>query len=77
MEKAEDPQWWRNITDELNNKEVRLSKADLETILRIRQGKIADKNFRLTENENFHVEFDMPEMIHPFQSMEPKRRFVP
>ena len=32
VEKSEDPQWWRNITDHLNNKEIRLSRGDLEMI---------------------------------------------
>ena len=45
VEKSEDPQWWRNITDDLNNKEIRLSRADLEMLIRIRKGKVADKNF--------------------------------
>ena len=41
LEKAEDPQWWRKITDDLNNSEVRLSRADLEMIMRLRKGKNA------------------------------------
>ena len=64
VEKSEDPQWWRNITDELNNKEVRLSRADLEMIMRIRQGKVADKNFNLHEEHWF--EYEHKEAIHPF-----------
>lgn len=38
MRKQNDPQWWRNVNDYLNNKDVRLSKGDLELIKRIRQG---------------------------------------
>ena len=49
IEKSEDPQWWRNITDDLNNREIRLSRADLEMLIRIRKGKVADKNFNLSE----------------------------
>jgi ribosome biogenesis protein ERB1 len=75
VEKSEDPQWWRNITDDLNNKQIRLSRADLEMLLRIRQGKVADKNFKL--NENFDFEFDNKDYIHPFSGHEPKSRFVP
>lgn len=45
IEKANDPQWWRNIQDELNNKEIRLSRGDLEMLMRIRKGKIADKGY--------------------------------
>ena len=33
-ELEDDPTWWRNIVDELNNKHVRLSKGDLDMILR-------------------------------------------
>lgn len=41
VEKANDPQWWRTITDDLNNKEVRLSRGDLEMLMRLRKGKKA------------------------------------
>ena len=75
VEKSEDPHWWRNITDELNNKQIRLSRGDLEMLLRIRKGKVADKNFKL--NEDYTYEKEHPDAIHPFQSNEPKRRFVP
>lgn len=76
VEKANDPQWWRNITDDLNNKKVRLSKADLELLIRIRKGKVADKHYRSDKDENY-IEFDNKELIHPFNNYEPKRRFVP
>jgi len=75
VEKANDPQWWRNITDDLNNKQVRLSKGDLEMLIRIRSGQVADKNFKMVTDHNF--EYEHKELIHPFQSNEPKRRFVP
>jgi len=65
VEKANDPQWWRNISDELNNKNVRLSKGDLQMILRIRQGKVADKNFRM-DDPSFQIEYEHKELIHPF-----------
>ena len=66
IDRANDPQWWRNITDELNNKNVRLSKGDLEMILRLRKGKVADKNFKMTENEDHYFEYEHKELIHPF-----------
>lgn len=75
VEKANDPQWWRNITDDLNNKRIRLSKADLEVLIRLRKGKIADKNFK-KERDDTVIEFEHKELIHPFQAYEPKRRFV-
>jgi len=65
VDKANDPEWWRNITDDLNNKQVRLSKADLEMLLRIRKGKVADKNFRM-DDDSFYFEYEHKELIHPF-----------
>lgn len=32
MERQNDKEWWLKIKDELNNKNVKLSKADLEMI---------------------------------------------
>ena len=65
VEKANEPEWWRNITDDLNNKQVRLSKGDLEMLLRIRKGKVADKNFKMND-ESFAFEYEHKELIHPF-----------
>jgi len=64
IEKANDPHWWRNITDELNNKEIRLSKGDLEMLMRLRKGQVADKNFKM--NEDYTFEYEHKELIHPF-----------
>lgn len=62
------------ITDELNNKNVKLSKGDLELIQRIRSGKYSEK----VDPYDFVVEYDNEkEFIHPFNSNEPKRRFQP
>jgi hypothetical protein len=38
LETANDPTWWRKINDDLNNKEVKLSKGDLDMLKRIRRG---------------------------------------
>ena len=63
LEKSEDPQWWRKITDELNNKEVRLSKADLEMLMRLRKGgKAAEADFDI--NKDFTVEAEKNQ--HPY-----------
>ena len=75
IEKSEDPQWWRNIVDDLNNKQVRLSKADLDMNMRIRKGKVAEKDFDL--NKDYSEFFEGNKWPHPIQSNEPKRRFVP
>jgi ribosome biogenesis protein ERB1 len=53
---------------------VRLSKADLELIQRVRSGQFADKDL---DPFDFHIEFEHKEMIHPFSVDEPKRRFLP
>ena len=75
IERQNDPQWWRKITDDLNNRNVRLSKADLELIQRVRAGQFADKDI---DPFDFQIEFEHKEMIHPFNSgNEPKRRFQP
>lgn len=50
IEKSEDPHWWRNIVDELNNKSVRLSRADLDMIMRIRKGKVAERDFDINKD---------------------------
>lgn len=75
IEKRDDPHWWRNIVDDFNNTSVRLSRGDLEMILRIRKGKVADKNFDI--NKNYYEMFPQKINPHPYQSNEPKRRFVP
>lgn len=62
------------IRDEMNNKNVKLSKGDLELLQRVRSGKFADKD---VDPFDFHIEFEHKEMIHPFNSDEPKRRFQP
>lgn len=44
------------IVDQLNNKEVRLSQADLELLQRIRSGKFADASIDPYEDWNFEVD---------------------
>jgi ribosome biogenesis protein ERB1 len=46
----------------------------LELLQRVRSGKFADKD---VDPFDFHIEFEHKEMIHPFNSDEPKRRFQP
>lgn len=50
IEKSEDPLWWRNIVDELNNKHVKLSRGDLDMIMRIRKGKVAERDFDINKD---------------------------
>jgi ribosome biogenesis protein ERB1 len=54
---------------------VKLSKADLELIQRVRAGQFADKDI---DPFDFQIEFaPNKEMLHPFSVDEPKRRFQP
>ena len=43
LKKAEDPNWWRTIRDELNQKDIVLTDEQLKLIERIRKGKFASK----------------------------------
>ena len=73
IERQNDKQWWLKIRDDLNNKNVRLSKGDLELIQRIRSGQFADKDI---DPYDFQIEIDNEkEFIHPMNADEPKRRF--
>ncbi len=75
IERQNDKEWWLKIKDELNNKNVKLSQADLELIQRIRSGKYADPEI---DPFSVFIEYDNEkEFIHPFNSNEPKRRFQP
>lgn len=68
--------WWTKITDYLNNKEVKLSEADLEMLKRVREGKFADPN--IDPFEDFDYRIDSKDFIHPLNGVaDPKRRFVP
>lgn len=59
----------------MNNKDVRLSKGDMQLLLRIRQGLSARKEFDPFENP---VEFESKDYIHPYMpTQEPKRKFQP
>jgi ribosome biogenesis protein ERB1 len=55
IERQNDKEWWLKIRDELNNRNVKLSKADLELIQRVRTGKVADKDFDPTD---FTLDFE-------------------
>ena len=52
-----------------------MSRADLDMILRIRKGNVAEKDFDL--HKNYSEFFEDNKFPHPLQSNEPKRRFVP
>jgi ribosome biogenesis protein ERB1 len=75
IERQNDMDWWKKIRDDLNNRHVKLSKADLELIQRVRTGQFADAEI---DPFDFQIEFDNEKkFIHPFNNDEPKRRFQP
>lgn len=74
INRQENKDWWLKIRDVLNNRNVQLSKGDLELIQRIRSGKYADKEI---DPFDFYFEFDNKDVIHPFSTQVPKRGFLP
>lgn len=76
IERQNDPKWWAKITDYMNNKQVKLSAADLDLLKRVREGKFADRD--IDPYEPFDYEIESKDFIHPLNGVpEPKRRFVP
>jgi len=80
IERQGDKDWWKKITDDLNNKEVKLSEADLDMLVRMRAGKFVDKNID-PYNEEWNFERnDHPNLfITGFNGNNylPKRGFIP
>lgn len=75
IRKQNDPEWWREITDDLNNTTVRLTNQDLEMIQRIRQRNFAEKDVNPFD-ENVAREADFPDAIHPLNDTVRKDRFI-
>ena len=75
LRRQNDPNWWRELNDKLNNKNVKLSKEDVELIERIRNGRYpyaADD-----ENDLYQpIETKSPDYIHAISEYNPKRRYV-
>ena len=73
--KARDKDWWRNITDEMNNKTVYLSDKDLEIIRRIKSGLYASEKVKDDEE---YFERDISYQQYPLSSHSiSKRAFLP
>jgi len=53
LKQANDKNWWRNIFDEDNNKQIFISKKDIELIKRIKSGKFANPDLQGEEYEYF------------------------
>lgn len=80
IERQADKDWWKKITDDLNNKEVKLSEADLEILVRMRQGKFVDKNIDpYNEEWNFERNDHKELFVTGFNGNNylPKRGFIP
>ena len=76
MRRKEDKEWWRNIRDTLNNRNIRLSDEEITMIQRIRKGKFAD--VASLDSSQYAVEFHDPNFQFPMNSAPPpKSRFVP
>jgi ribosome biogenesis protein ERB1 len=66
VERQANPEWWKKIHDFANNKDVTLTKADLDLLRRLRQGHFAD-----AEIDPFEV-FEVDDLVekelfqHPF-----------
>lgn len=77
LRRQNDPNWWRELNDKLNNKNVKLSKADIELIERIRSGRYPyaedDEN-----NELFVPPIDdsNPDLQFAMSEYNPKRRYI-
>mmetsp|Transcript_66385 Transcript_66385/g.163589 ORF Transcript_66385/g.163589 Transcript_66385/m.163589 type:complete len:623 (+) Transcript_66385:496-2364(+) len=76
LAKADDPQPWRNVYDEVNDEELRLTDDELKLLRRLRAGKF-DPGY--DPYADYPDPIDDPEhKIHPlFSRPEPKARFVP
>ncbi|KAL6073145.1 Ribosome biogenesis protein 1 [Balamuthia mandrillaris] len=75
LDRSDDPNYWRTVYDEYNDKEVVLSKKDLLMIRRMKEGKFPDPSF---DPYAPWEESDEPPRIHPLTNKpEPKSRFLP
>lgn len=75
LQKAKSKDWWRNITDEMNNKTVYLSDKDLEIINRIRSGRYASS--KVKDDDEF-FERNLPYQIYPLSNHQaPRKAFEP
>ena len=61
IKRQKDPKWWMEIKDYLNNKNVRLTKQDLEVIKSIRAGTYGDPSINPEED---YVDFGIRNQPH-------------
>jgi len=78
ISRSENPDWWRTIRDEDNQKDIVLSDKQLDTISRIIKGKAFTKKYDETDYKIELSQEDLKSFIHPFDACDPpKRRFQP
>ena len=72
LRRQQDPNWWKELSDKLNNKNVKLSREDVELIERIRSGRLPFKE------DEIKLEYpkDNTVRIHAINEFNPKRRYV-
>ena len=76
--KSENPDWWRTIRDELNQKDIVLTDKQLEVISRIKSGKAYSKRMENTDYSYSLTDAEKKRFIHPFDASDPKKsRFMP
>lgn len=66
MERQANKDWWTKIHDFANNKDVQLTKADLELLRRIRRGQFADASIDPFEIFDYDESKDGDLFKHPF-----------
>ena len=75
IKKSENPNWWRTIRDELNQKNIEITDEQLEIMKNISRGKFVNKQISET---HYEITLDKSEFIHPMDNtIPPKRRFMP
>lgn len=75
LEKAKDKDWWKIITDDMNNTKITLSQKDLEMIQRIRSGLYATANV-MDDDEYFEKNIEIQK--YPIRNhMLKKKSFEP
>jgi ribosome biogenesis protein ERB1 len=76
IRKIDDPDYWRTVRDDKNDRDVRLSDRELDILRRIQQGHFPDPEFDPNPEYTDWFQYDggdMPLTARP----EPKSRFVP
>ncbi len=75
LNKMEDPDYWRTVTDRQTGQKVVLTKEDIEIIKRLTKSKYADKNVEEFESSSFFTQDEMKTALSG--RPEHKRSFIP